>query len=134
MVLLPTQRKERATGSIPRYTQKGAQRGLTLWPYPKEALFKAPYFAREDLNHLFGLTERNPVVCMLDGEDGEEDIFEDRNLQVLTHQFKCLYEGVRIRVDLGRRQLGPTQHLSLEIGKGSRKPMSLKTSSYMGKT
>jgi len=75
MVLLPAQRKERETRPILRYTQKSAQSSLTLWADKKEMLFETPHFARKDVEHLFGLAERNPVVSTLDGEDGKENIF-----------------------------------------------------------
>jgi len=57
------------------------------------------------------LAERDPVVSTLDDEDGKEDIFEDGNLQMFAHQFKGPHEGIRIKVDMGKRQLGPTKHL-----------------------
>jgi len=76
MVLFPAQRKERETRPIPRYTQKSAQSSVTLWAYQNETLFEAPHFARKDLEHLFGLVERNPVISTLSGENGNEDIFE----------------------------------------------------------
>jgi len=52
MVMLPTQRKERETRPIFRYTQKSAQSSLTLWVNQKETLFETPHFARKDLEHL----------------------------------------------------------------------------------
>ena len=108
-------KEKRVTSSIPRYTRKGVQRDFTIWPYQKEALFKTPHLTRENLKHLLGLTERDQVVSPLYSENGEESVLEDRNIQVFTHQFKDPHEDVRIGVNLGRRQLGPTKHLPLEI-------------------
>jgi len=115
MVLLPAQRKERETRPILRYTQESAQSSLTLWANQNETLFETPQFARKDLEHLFGLAERNPVVSTLDDEDGKENIFEGWNLQVFAHQLKGSHEGIRVRMDLGRRQLSRTKYLPHEI-------------------
>jgi len=115
MVSFLTQRKEGETRPIFRYTQQGAHSSITLWVNQKETLFEAPHFTRKDLEHLFGLAERDPVISALNGENGEEDIFEGWDLQVVTHQLKGPYEGIRVRMDLGRQQLGPTKNLPLEI-------------------
>jgi len=80
-------------------------------------LFETPHFSVKNLKHLMGLTEGNPIRTSLYGEKGKEDVLGGRNSEIVTHQFKGPHKGVRIGVNLRRRQFGPTEHLPLKIRK-----------------
>jgi hypothetical protein len=81
-------------------------------------LFEAANLSGKNLKHLLGLAKRNPVRTPLYGEEGEEDIFRGRDAKIVAQQLKSPHKGIRVWMDLGRRQFGPAKHLSLEIGKG----------------
>jgi hypothetical protein len=53
----------------------------------------------------------------LHGEKGEKDILGSKNAEVITQQLESSHKSIRVWMNLRRGQLGPTEHLSLEVGK-----------------
>jgi len=117
VVLRPIWRKTRAAflNTILRRLQKGIQSCITFWSYQKEALFETPHFPNKYLKHLLGLTERNPIRTSLYGKNGKDDILGNGNSEIVTHQFEGPHKGIRVGVDLRRRQFSPAEHLPLEV-------------------
>jgi len=133
VILIPVQGKERAANSVLHHIQESIQSSFTLWPYQKETLFETPHFPRKDLKHLLGLTEGNLVHSPLLSKYSKENILETGNLQMLAHQLKCPHKSIRIRMNLGKRQLGPVEYLPLKAGKGKLKTHVFKIHLIHGK-
>jgi hypothetical protein len=107
--------------AIPHDFQQTVQSSHTYWSNQKETLFVTTNLSGKNLKHFLSLAKRDPVHTPLYGEEGEEDILRGRDAKIVAQQLKSPHKGIRVRMDLGRRQFGPAKHLSVKIGKGEPK-------------